>query len=415
MISLSKHFHSFVLMFLLVCLFVSFSCDNDDGVNEEEKGQTTDDDDDNDDDNNDDNDDDDNDDDNDDNDAPYFDKGFILPPDSLECIPVDTGVPQLNCNHHGSTVAELEDGTIAALWYHGEHEKSLDSRLVWSKLEPGNTNWTWPEVIFDDPNLSEGNATLWKHEDGTLYIFFVTIFGDGWNQAKIRLMTSVNDGVSWSSPIFLRNQYCWNVRHRPARLPNGDLLLPLYNECLAYPVFMRSSDDFITWSEEAHFSLDYFLGHLGQIQPALIVLPNGTVAAITRDGFPTHRIKKMTSEDNGATWTSSQSIGLPNSGTSVDWVRLNNGHVVVVFNNDPQRRFPLTVALSIDEGETFTALRNINDECDGENCSYSYPSIMQSSIDGTLWVTYSFERSTIGWVNFNEVWLEQGTEEPNLW
>lgn len=412
--------NNYFLLFLLVSLALligNTACDNgDDDSSSPDSGGKDDDDDDNDDNMGDDDDDDDNDNNDDDNDdEPYYDKGFILPPDSLECIPVDTGVPQLNCNHHGSVVAELEDGTVAALWYHGEHEKSLDSRLVWSKVEPGKASWTWPEVVYDDPNLSEGNATLWKHEDGTLFIFFVTIFGEGWDDTKIRMMTSVNDGDLWSAPIFLREQYCWNVRHRPVRLTNGDLLLPLYNECLAYPVFMRSSDDFVTWTEESHLSLDYFLGHLGQIQPALIVQEDGTVAAITRDGFPTNRIKKMSSEDNGISWTASRSVGLPNSGTSVDWVKLNNGHVVIVFNNDPQKRFPLTVALSHDNGESFVALRNLNDECAEDNCSYSYPSIMQSSVDDSIWVTYSFERSTIGWVNFNEVWLELGEEEPNLW
>ena len=31
------------------------------------------------------------------------------------------------------------------------------------------------------------------------------------------------------------------------RVADGDLLLPLYDECLAVPAFQRSSDDFATW------------------------------------------------------------------------------------------------------------------------------------------------------------------------
>lgn len=336
---------------------------------------------------------------------PLYEKGLILPPNSLECIPIDTGIPQFNCNHHGSTVAELKDGTIAAVWYHGVKEKSPDARLVWSKLERGSNEWTWPEVIFDDVGRSEGNPAIWVDEQGTIYVFFVTIFGDGWSQSKIRLIKSYDNGKTWTNPIFLREQYCWMTRHRPLRLANGDLLLPLYNECLAYPVFMRSTDNFNTWTEEAHFSLDFYLQHVGQIQPALVLLKDGRISALTRDGTPTRRIKRMTSDDNGISWTQSIPTELPNSGTSIDQVALKNGHIVVVYNDSPEDRFPLTVALSYDGGETFVAKKNINDECDEGGCAYAYPSITQSKRDGTIWVTYTHNRQTIGWVHFNEAWI----------
>jgi predicted neuraminidase len=275
-------------------------------------------------------------------------------------------------------------------------------------------------VVFDDPGLSEGNATLWVHEDGTLYVFFVTITGEGWDEAIVRLLRSSDGGTSWSAPVTLREEYCWNVRHRPVRLADGQLLLPLYQECLALPVFMRSSDDFDTWQQDPELSL---FDHVGQIQPALIRVdgpgaPAGpadsTLFAITRDGTLTQRIHRTRSDDHGLTWTPSEPVGLPNSGTSVDWVRLANGHVVVVFNNDPDERFPLTVALSYDEGERFVAVRDLNAECDVDPCSYSYPSIMQSAEDGTLWVTYTHERETIGWVHFNEAWLVQGAETARI-
>ena len=343
--------------------------------------------------------------------TPLYEKGLILPPNSLECVPVG-GAPQLNCNHHGSTVAELPDGTVAAVWYHGVTEGSPDARIVWSQLAPGAAEWSWPEVLYDDPDHSEGNPALWVEEDGTLFVFFVSIFGDGWSQSKIRLVRSTDNGQSWSDPIMLREDYCWMTRHRPLRLADGDLLLPLYSECLADPVFMRSKDNFETWTEEPHLNLRYYLQHPGQIQPALALLDGGRIAAITRDGWPTHRIKRMVSDDNGYTWTASRMTSLPNSGTSVDQVRLLDGHVVVAFNNSPTDRFPLSAALSLDGGETFTAIRDINDECDEGSCSYPYPSIMQSRHDGTIWVTYTYNRETIGWVHFNEAWL---MEQADLW
>ncbi|MCB1152174.1 exo-alpha-sialidase [bacterium] len=336
---------------------------------------------------------------------PLFEKGFILPKDSLECAPYDTGIPQFNCNNHGSTIAELPDGTIAAVWYHGVAEKSRDARIVWSLKEPGAEEWTWPEVIYDDPEHSEGNPALWVDEDGKLTVFFVSIFGDSWNQSVVRMITSADQGDTWSPATTLRDDYCWMTRHRPVRLANGELFLPLYNECLAYPVFMRSGDNFATWTEEENLSLKFYWDHRGQIQPSLVVLDDGTVSALTRDGTLDNHIKRMVSDDSGAAWTASESTALPNSGTSIDQVRLLDGNVVVVYNDAPDARFPLTVALSRDGGATFDAEKNLIDECDAPACAYDYPSITQSTHDGSIWVTYSHNRRTIGWVHFNEAWV----------
>ncbi len=341
--------------------------------------------------------------------TPLFEKGLILPPDSLECIPVSTGEPQSNCNHHASTVAELPDGSVAAVWYHGEAEKSKDSRLVWSVLAPGESEWSWPAVIYDDPGRSEGNATIWVNETGRIYVFFVTIFGDKWDEAQLRLIVSDDAGETWSEPKMLREEWCWNIRHRPLRLTNGDLLLPCYQECMAYPTFVRSQDDFETWTEE-DILLDSYLEHVGQIQPAMILLDDGSISALTRDGTHSYRIKRMLSHDHGKTWTPSAAVGLPNSGTSIDQVRLLDGNVVVVFNNSPEKRFPLTVALSRDGGATYVAMRDLHAECPEGGCSYHYPSIMQSRKDGSIWVTYTHKRQTIGWAHFNEAWLLEGEE-----
>jgi|GEM_PF-1392169 len=343
--------------------------------------------------------------------TPLYEKGLILPPNSLECIPVETGVAQTNCNHHGSSVAELPDGTVISVWYHGEAEKSLDSRLVWSRLSPGSDAWTPVEVLYDDPGLSEGNPTVWVDANSDIYVFFVTLYDFDWAKGKMRLIKSTDGGASWSQPVFLREDYCWNFRHHPLQMSNGELLVPAYDECLYVPVFLRSADKFETWTQEPEdISGDYLWDHFNQIQPALIELVDNTVSCITRDHTAARRIKRMTSDDFGATWTASEITGLPNSGTSVDHVRLLDGSIVTVFNNSPFSRYPLTVALSRDDGLSYIALRDIVNECDGGDCSYHYPSIMQSHIDGSIWVTYTHKRETIGWVHFNEAWLLEGTD-----
>jgi predicted neuraminidase len=343
--------------------------------------------------------------------APFFERGLVLPESALACVPAGSTTPQLSCNHHGSSVAELHDGTIAIVWYHGVEEKSLDSRIVWSKRAPGAAGFAPVEVLYDDPARAEGNPVLWVDEDGELFVFFVTIMGEGWHQSAIRLVRSSTQGALWSAPTFLREDYCWMTRNHPLRLANGEMLLPLYNECLAMPVFMRGASTLGSWQEEQELSM--VISHAGQIQPAVVQLGDGTVAAITRDGTPINRIRRFTSSDSGASWTAAMPIDLPNKGTGVDQVRLANGHVVVIFNNSVTQRFPLAAALSTDGGATFGAIRHLNEVCDFAECQYSYPSIIQAE-DESIWVSYTYNRTTIGYVRFNELWLAAGTETARL-
>jgi len=80
---------------------------------------------------------------------PLFERGQVIPPDSLPCLNFETGQEQLDCNHHGSSVAVTQDGTVLAVWYHGIGEKSPDSRIVWSR-RPKGAQWGPAEVLFDD-------------------------------------------------------------------------------------------------------------------------------------------------------------------------------------------------------------------------------------------------------------------------
>ena len=216
---------------------------------------------------------------------PLFERGQVIPPNSLPCLEAD-GTETLSCNHLGSVVSVEADGTVLLVWYHGKHEKSKDSRIVWSRRPPGGV-FGPVEVLFDAPDLAEGNPAIWVHEDGTLYLFFVTVLGESWNDAEIRLIRSEDRGeIDYSAD------------------PQG------------------------------------FMDHMSQIQNSL-----------------THR-------------------------------------------------YPTAVALSDDEGLTWSAVANIDPPCpEGEQCSHGYNSIAQDPTDQSLWISYTDGRGTIGWVYTNEAWI----------
>ena len=339
---------------------------------------------------------------------PLIERGLILPPNSLPCINPETGTETMGCNHHGSSVAVTSKGTVLAVWYHGLHEKSKDSRIVWSQRSAAG-EFGPVEVLFDDPGRAEGNPAIWVHEDGTLYLFFVTIMGESWNDCEVRLIRSSDNGMTWSDIQVLRQDWKWMVRNHPIRMSNGEILLPLYDETTFTPSFMISPDDFTDEWTEVSFADDPqgFFDHLNMIQPRVIERGDKTLLALHRNAGTKHKMGQvMTSSDFGQSWTPGLASTIPNDSTGIEMTRLHSGRIALAFNNTITGRYPLSVALSDDEGQTWSAVVDLDEPCaPGQSCSHGYTSIAQDLTDQSIWITYTHNRSTIGWVHLNETWI----------
>jgi predicted neuraminidase len=164
----------------------------------------------------------------------------------------------------------------------------------------------------------------------------------------------------------------------------------------------------------------------GLVQPSVVPVDHHYVAFF-RSRFADW-IYKSTSDD-GCHWEAPVSTKLPNNNASIQVVKLNNGHLVIAFNNvnatdvkgkpTTGPRVPLSVALSEDGGKTWPWVRDIetNDPEFGKEFTglsdkpgreeYSYPSIMQMP-DGKIGSAYTFRRETIKFVEFDENWIKKG-------
>jgi predicted neuraminidase len=109
---------------------------------------------------------------------------------------------------------------------------------------------------------------------------------------------------------------------------------------------------------------------------------------------------ESTSSDNGRTWSKATKHELPNSGSRLDLVRLASGEIVLIFNNTPRSRTPLSAALSVDQGKTWPSVKDL-ETAEGE---YSYPAAIQSK-DGLIHVVYTYLRTQIKHAQFNKEWV----------
>jgi len=353
---------------------------------------------------------------------PLNEHGLIVPLDAIPCLDWDTGeVLQTGCNHHGSSVWVEADGTVRVAWYHGKGEKSKDSRVLWAAKPPGRDWQPW-SVLYDDPGRAEGNPVLWRSEKtGELVLFFVTLYGDTWDDGKIRAIRSPDGGATWSAPVTIRETLGWMTRNKPLRLTTGELLLPTYDEALYVPSFLISADDFVADWLEVPFAGADLVAHPHQIQPTVIERDDGSPFALLRNTNPVvpQYAWEMASSDAGRSWGAASASVIPNSSASLEMVRARRGVVALTFNNSVAGRCPLAVALSDDEGRTWSAVANVLDACVAQGGSYGYPSIAEDPTDGSFWVSYTHDRRTIGWVHVTEAWIRAHpaplAHEPRAW
>jgi predicted neuraminidase len=95
---------------------------------------------------------------------------------------------------------------------------------------------------------------------------------------------------------------------------------------------------------------------------------------------------------------------LANPGSGVEAVVLEDGHLLIIYNDSENTRDRLAVSISTDDGASWKWTRHLESRRGGR---FDYPSIIQAR-DGTLHITYSYNVQTIKHVHFNEEWIRQG-------
>jgi len=106
------------------------------------------------------------------------------------------------------------------------------------------------------------------------------------------------------------------------------------------------------------------------------------------------------SRDGGRTWSAGRETEFPNPNSAVDFIKLKNGHLLLVYNdNNEGERMPLTVAISTDKDQSYPHRRNIVNK-PGDTAAY--PSAIQTQ-DGKIHIVYtSHERTVIEHAVFDE-------------
>lgn len=362
----------------------------------------------------------------------------------LFCIPTfaidgELIFPQQGKHVHGSSIVECPNGDLLATWFHGSGERSSNDVMIQgARLKKGASEWSPVYEFADTPNLPDCNPVLHIDNDDKLWLLWIVVQGNRWEQSILKYRTSTDyqgEGApnwDWQDIILLKPgeefvtamdkgfkelgfdedmwaEYAypydklivdaakdrvkrdtgWMTRCNLVTLEDGRILIPLYSDGYNTSLMAISDDGGKSWQCSAP------IVGLGNIQPTVCVKKDGGLVAYMRDnGRAPKRIIEAFSNDNGQTWTVGTDMDLPNSGASVAAVTLANGDWVLVYNDTEQGRHSLVASISKNEGKTWKGELVLDRSKPGEG-NFGYPCVIQGA-DGTIHVSYSYKGSSVG-------------------
>lgn len=288
---------------------------------------------------------------------------------------------------HASTIVETRQGSLIAAWFGGTAERNPDVGIWIARRVDGR--WSRPVEVADgvqSPTLRypTWNPVLFQPLSGPLMLFYKV--GPTPSRWWGMVMTSADDGRTWSTPVRLPDGVIGPVKNKPVQLANGDILSGSSTEHDGWRVHMeRSLDNGRTWTATPPLNDGK---RIPAIQPSILTYADGRLQALgrTRAG----RLFETWSSDQGRTWTPLALMAMPNPSAGTDAVTLRDGRQLLVYNHTEQGRGTLNVAVSSD-GRAWQAALVLENTPVAE---FSYPAVIQTR-DGLVHITYTWKRERI--------------------
>lgn len=305
---------------------------------------------------------------------------------------------------HASTIVETPSGLVTA-FFAGTREKHSDVGIRVSRLVDGQ--WTTPVEVVNgvqnqDVRYPTWNPVLFLPKGGPLMLFYKV--GPDPRTWWGMLMTSTDDGKTWSKPVKLgEDEKIGNllgpIKNKPVQLSDGTIICPSSTEDYdsakntVWKVhFEISKDRGKTWEVVGPINDGI---EFDAIQPSVLFHGGSKLQILCRTREDV--ISQSWSEDNGMTWSPMTATSLPNPNSGTDAVTLSDGRQLLIYNHttkqgeEPKNRNMLNLAISDDgiEWRPFMTLENVPAES-----GYSYPAIIQTS-DGMVHATYTYVRESV--------------------
>lgn len=337
-------------------------------------------------------------------------------------------LPELFPMSHASNLIALRNGDLLCFYFSGKEEGASNVAIVMSRLPEGSRRWTTPVVVAQRAGHSLQNPVPFELSAGHLWLLYTAQVGLDEHTAEISRQESKDNGRTWAKPaVFFAKAGSYD-RNKFVVMKRDEWMLPMYympSASIVEGANRNYSAVQITTDRGQYWKECVIPGSDGLVQPSVVKLSKHHYLALMRSR-DADWIYQATSAD-GCNWSRPIATVLPNNNSSIQLIRLRDGHLVLAFNNSQAQtvrgkpmvswRKPLSVALSVNDGKTWDWVRDVErgrpwikwseDETADE---YSYPSIVETR-DGMLYLSYTYNRKTIKVISFEEGWIKRGMRE----
>lgn len=281
----------------------------------------------------------------------------------------------------------LKDGRLFLAYsrFRGSTDDNASADIYGIYSSDRGKSWSKPQCIF--PNTAVMNlmsVSLLRLRNGKIMIGYLRKNAEYDCRMVVRI--SEDETKTWGPEIPVTKPQIYYVvnNNRIIQLSSGRLLIPASNHGdyregkASFAEIYYSDDDGKTWVLAPG---KVNLPGIGVQEPGVVELMNRSVYMILRNSLGS--IHAAISQDGGLTWGEPFSTGLvsPVAPASINRIP-QTGDLLMIYNNNPKQRLPLTAALSNDEGKTWRVARDLEDK----GSHYAYTSI--TFIENEAFLTY---------------------------
>jgi predicted neuraminidase len=293
------------------------------------------------------------------------------------------------------------------------------ARISAKTSRDGGRSWSPPFVLM--PNEGKMNVmspSLLRLRSGKLA--FTYMLKNSLSDNQIWFRTSSNESKSWSEPVRVNAEHgYWGINNaRLIQLRSGRIIAPLWfvndwnKSHHTKDVAAYSDDEGKTWALGE--VVDIPQGPRGADEPGVVELRDGKLLMMIRSDLG--HIFRSYSSDAGQHWTAAEPTTLDSPTAPSTIVRIpKTGDLLLIWNNHKRGathmddRFPLSSAVSSDEGLTWTHMQSL-DETPG--FTYAYTSVTFTRPDTAI-LTY-YARQNSGAASENAVLPGEARGQPVL-
>jgi Neuraminidase (sialidase) len=265
----------------------------------------------------------------------------------------------------GCGLARMKNGGVMTVYSTptGAYSKPGTTWIAGRVTKDGGKTWSPESVIARHPDCQPAHPSVLATRDGMIHVFYLGFKKWKWkgvnptDETKSDMWTtrSSDDGATWSEPQMIFKGYT-GASNGAIETRDGHLIVP-YSHYVNDPGRLVnqtsvSIDGGRTWSLSNDIDIGGAGDHEGALEPCVIELKDGRVWLLIRTSRKV--FWESFSSDGGKTWSVAKATTIDATSAPGHLTRLADGRIALVWNRVAGKRTDLHLALSADEGKTWT-------------------------------------------------------------